>query len=103
MRDPHEVIIRPVVTEKTTAQMEDGPVYTFIVDPGANKVEIGRAVEAIFDVVVVNVRTMRYPGKPRRSIMARLARNFAKGRRASFKKAVIRLAEGDSIELYEAG
>ena len=103
MRDPYDLILRPVVTEKTTTQMEDGPVYTFIVDRDANKVEIARAVEDIFDVRVVDVRTMRYPGKPRRSIMARLARNYAKGKRASFKKAVIRLAEGESIELYEAG
>ena len=103
MRDPHDLILRPVITEKTTAQMEDGPVYTFLVDRGANKIAIGRAVERIFDVTVADVRTMRYPGKPRRSIMARLARNHAKGRRASFKKAVVRLAEGDSIELYEAG
>ena len=103
MRDPHDLILRPVVTEKTAAQMEEGPVYTFIVAGDANKLEIGKAVTAIFDVQVAHVRTMRYPGKPRRSIMARLARNYARGRRAAFKKAVVRLADGESIELYETG
>ena len=103
MRDPHNTILRPVVTEKTVSQMEQGPVYTFVVASDANKVEIGKAVAEIFDVTVLDVRTMRYPGKPRRSLMARLARSYAKGRRAGFKKAVVRLKEGDSIELYEAG
>lgn len=103
MRDPHDLILRPVVTEKTVAQMEAQSVYTFIVHPDATKVDVRRAVESVFDVTVTRVRTMRYPGKPRRSLMARLARNFDRGRRASFKKAVVSLAEGDHIELYEAG
>ena len=55
------------------------------------------------DVTVEDVRTMRYPGKAKRALMGRMARNQQKGRRASFKKAVVQLAEGDSIELYEAG
>jgi len=102
MRDAHEVLIFPVVTEKTTDQMEEN-VYTFIVAKDANKIEIGRAVEGIWDVTVTDVRTMRYAGKARRSQMGRLAKNWSKGQRPSFKKAVVKLAEGDHIELYEVG
>jgi len=82
MRDAHDVLISPVVTEN----------------------EIGRAVERIWDVTVEDVRTMRYAGKGRSSQMARMAKNYSKnGRRPSFKKAVVKVAEGDHIELYEAG
>ena len=103
MRDAYEIIIEPVVTEKTTDQMEAGNVYTFIVAKDANKIEIGKAIERLWDVSVKGVRTMRYQGKTRRSFLGRMARNYERGRRASFKKAVVTLAEGDHIELYEAG
>jgi len=103
MRDAYDVILAPVVTEKTADQMEAGNVYTFLVSTDANKIEIGKAVEKIWDVTVTDVRTMRYAGKAKRSLMGRMARNNAVGRRPSFKKAVVQLAEGDTIELYEAG
>lgn len=103
MRDAHEILISPLVTEKTTDQMEAENVYTFIVAKDANKIEIGRAVESIWDVTVKDVRTMRYAGKTRRSSMARMAKNAKAGRRASFKKAVVKIAEGEHIELYEVG
>lgn len=103
MRDPYGIILAPVVTEKTTEQMDVANVYTFVVANDANKIEIGKAVERLWDVTVLDVRTMRYAGKARRSFMARMARNWSKGRRASFKKAVVQIAEGDSIELYEVG
>ena len=103
MRDAHEVVISPVVTEKTSEQMEEENVYTFIVAKDANKIEIGRAVERIWDVTVEDVRTMRYTGKTRRSQMGRMAKNWSKGRRPSFKKAVVKISEGDHIELYEVG
>jgi large subunit ribosomal protein L23 len=83
--------------------MEAGNVYTFIVDGAANKIEIGKAVERLWDVTVTDVRTMTYRGKARRSSLGRMSRNYSKGRRAGFKKAVVQLAEGDHIELYEAG
>jgi large subunit ribosomal protein L23 len=102
MREAYDVIIEPVITEKTTEQMEIS-VYTFLVNKDANKIEIGQAVEKLWDVTVKDVRTMRYPGKQRRSSMGRMAKNFNRGRRASFKKAVVKLAEGEHIELYEAG
>jgi len=102
MLDPHHLILRPVVTEKTSRQ-EEQRAYTFIVRPDATKIDIRRAVEHLFDVTVTGVRTMRYPAKPRRAFMARLARTYARGRRASFKKAVVTVAPGDQIDLYEAG
>jgi large subunit ribosomal protein L23 len=103
MRDVYDVILAPVVTEKTALQMETENVYTFIVSSAANKIEIGKAVERIWDVTVEDVRTMKYAGKARRSFLGRMAKNYQKGRRAGFKKAVVQLAEGDHIELYEAG
>ncbi len=99
----YSVIISPVVTEKTNAQAEVANTYTFIVDGNANKIEIGKAVERMWDVTVMDVRTMRYAGKARRSFLGRMSKNPNGGRRASFKKAVVRLKEGDSIELYEVG
>ena len=103
MRDVYDVIFAPVVTEKTAQQMEAGNVYTFIVSQDANKIEIGQAIERIWDVTVEDVRTMKYSGKARRSFLGRMSRNQQKGRRAGFKKAVVQLAEGDHIELYEVG
>ena len=97
MRDAYDVILAPVVTEKTADQMEAGNVYTFLVSTDANKIEIGKAIERIWDVTVKDVRTMRYAGKAKRALMGRMARNNA------YKKAVVQLAEGDYIELYEAG
>ncbi len=103
MRDAWDVIVAPVVTEKSTDQMDAGNVYTFIVAENANKIEIGKAIELLWDVTDKDVRTMRYAGKAKRSLMGRMAGSNVKGRRPSFKKAVVQLAEDDYIELYEAG
>jgi large subunit ribosomal protein L23 len=103
MREPREIIISPVVTEKTNDQMEAKSLYTFIVAKDANKIEIGEAIERIWDVSVKDVRTMRYPGKARRSVLSRMSRASKPGRRPAYKKAVVQLAEGDHIELYEVG
>ncbi|MGD8319153.1 MAG: 50S ribosomal protein L23 [Gemmatimonadota bacterium] len=103
MREPQDVIISPVVTEKTAEQMEKESLYTFIVAEDANKIEIGHAVERLWDVTVMDVRTMRYPGKARRSFLGQMAKNWTKGRRSSFKKAIVQLADGEHIELYEVG
>ena len=102
MREAWDVIVSPVVTEKTTAQMETS-LYTFIVNKRANKHDITRAVEALWDVKVEDVRTMRYPGKAKRALLGRMAKSWELGRRPSFKKAVVQLAEGDEIEFYEMG
>lgn len=103
MADVFDVILRPVVTEKSAQAIEMGNVYTFIVSNDSNKIQIGQAVEKIWDVKVTGVRTMRYPGKVRRAFMGRMSKNRDIGRRASYKKALVTLAEGDHIEFYEAG
>ena len=94
MRDPREIIIRPVVTERSTLLADDNDAFTFIVAEDANKPEIRSAVERLFDVKVSSVNTMRYRGKVRR-----LGQNI--GRRASFKKAIVTLVEGERIDVYE--
>jgi large subunit ribosomal protein L23 len=94
MRDPREVIIRPVVTEASAMLQEEQRTYTFIVAKDANKVEIRHAVESLFDVGVEAVRTANYPSKVRR-----VGRSV--GRKSGYKKAVVKLAEGDSIDVYE--
>ncbi len=102
MREAYDVIVSPVITEKTTEQMATS-LYTFVVNERANKHEIARAVEALWDVRVEDVRTMRYPGKAKRALLGRMARNWNLGRRASYKKAVVQLVQGDEIEFYEMG
>jgi large subunit ribosomal protein L23 len=104
MRDAREVIISPMVTEKSTRTLESQNVYTFLVDAGANKIEIKSAVERLGDVDVLDVRTMRYAVTARRSMMGRMNRGAREvGRRPSFKKALVVLAEDDHIEFYELG
>lgn len=103
MRAPHDVIISPVVTEKTAEQMELESLYTFVVNRDSNKHEIANAIETLWDVKVRDVRTMRYAGKAKRALLGRMAKNWDLGRRPSWKKAVVQLAEGDQIELYEMG
>jgi large subunit ribosomal protein L23 len=90
----HDVIRRPIVTEKSNIGREEQNLVTFAVAPDANKHQIRRAVEELFDVNVLEVRTMRMRGK-----MRRLGR-FA-GQKPEWKKAVVRLAEGQSIEFFE--
>ncbi len=103
MRDVYDVIYSPVVSEKSATAIDEENVYTFIVNRAANKVEIGRAIEKLWDVKVQHVRTMRYAGKAKRALMGRMSRSPNYGRRPAFKKAVVQLAEGDHIEFYEVG
>jgi large subunit ribosomal protein L23 len=94
MREPRSVILRPVVTEASAALQETRRTYTFIVARDANKVEIRHAIQTVFGVRVESVRTANYQGKWRR-----VGRGL--GRRPAYKKAVVRLAEGDAIDVYE--
>lgn len=103
MRDIHDVIVAPVVTERATSAQEDRNVYTFIVHPDANKHQIAKAVEAAWDVEVLGVRTARYQGKYRRAFLGRMNPRAPVGRRPAYKKAMVQLAEGDQIEYYEVG
>ena len=90
----HQVIQRPLVTEKSNLGREEENLATFAVNTRANKHEIQSAVEELFDVKVLAVRTMRQPRKTKR-----VGRHM--GRRAEWKKAIVKLAEGQSIEFFE--
>jgi large subunit ribosomal protein L23 len=93
--DHRDVIIRPVVSEKSYALQETN-AYTFLVHPDANKIEIRQAVESIFGVKVANVNTLNRPGKRRRN-----RRSFTYGKRPDTKRALITLVDGDRIDLFE--
>jgi large subunit ribosomal protein L23 len=95
MKDPRTVILRPVVSEKSYSLLDSG-VYTFIVDPDANKIEIRQAVESIFGVRVEKVNTLNRSGKRKRN-----RRSFTYGKRPDTKRAIVTLAPGDRIELFE--
>ena len=92
-----DIIVRPVVTEKMNAQADSLKKYGFIVNKKANKVQIKKAVENLYGVTVESVNTMFYSGK-RKSRFTRTG--YVSGRRNAFKKAVITLREGDSIDFY---
>jgi large subunit ribosomal protein L23 len=95
MRDPHDVIIEPIVSEKSYALLDEG-VYTFRVSPQASKPEIHDAVEAIFGVTVAKVNTLNRKGKRKRD-----RRTGTWGKRASTKRAIVTLAPGERIDLFE--
>ncbi len=90
----YHVIKRPLITEKSTLLKEQGEYVSFEVDRRASKLQIKRAVEEIFKVKVMNVRTMIVPGKSKR-----LGRSS--GRVPSWKKALVKLRDGDKIEFFE--
>ena len=95
MKDPRDVILEPVVSEKSYGLLEDN-VYTFKVHTGASKPEIRDAVQAIFGVKVVKVNTLNRKGKRKRN-----RKTFTYGQRPTVKRALVTLAEGDSIDLFE--
>lgn len=93
-RDPRDIVIRPVVSEKSYAQYDNG-VYTFVVAPDANKIEIKHAIEAIFNVKVKNVNTLNRNGKRKRN-----RRTGTFGVRTGQKRAIVTLAGDDKIEIF---
>ena len=95
MKTARDVIIRPVVSEKSYGGLEQN-TYTFLVDPRSNKTEIKEAIQKIWNVRVTSVNTLNRKGKVKR-------RRFTEGKRADQKRAIVTLAEGDSIEIFEAG
>lgn len=94
VKDPRDVIIRPIVSEKSYASY-DANVYTFEVSPDANKIQIKQAIEAVFGVRVTNVNTLVRHGKRKRN-----RRTGTWGRRADRKRAIVSLAAGDKIEIF---
>ncbi|MCD6213598.1 MAG: 50S ribosomal protein L23 [Candidatus Desulfofervidus sp.] len=94
MKDMYQIIKRPIITEKSTLQKEFTNKLAFEVDPKANKIEIKQSVEKLFNVKVLNVRTLKVKGKKKR--MGRW-----EGRSKSWKKAIVTLRPGDHIEFFE--
>ena len=92
--EPRDIIIRPMITERSTQLMAEGK-YTFVVDKRANKIQIAQAIAEIFKVKVIYVHTMNVRGKKKR--VGRFV-----GKRPDYKKAIVKLAAGESIELFGA-
>ena len=92
--NPYDIVKRPLITEKTSIQKEDHNQMTFEVDRNANRVEIKRAIENVFNVNVATVRTMQVKGKTKR-------RGQIVGKRRNWKKAVVKLMPGERIDFFE--
>jgi len=90
--DPRDILLRPVISEKTYRLADDGK-YTFLVAPDANRTQVRQAVEAVFGVKVTGVNTLNRAGKRRRT-------RFGWGQRASTKRAIVSLAEGERIDVF---
>jgi large subunit ribosomal protein L23 len=94
LKDPHDIVLKPLLTEKMEFLKDDSGKYAFVVRGVANKIEIREAIESIYNVTVTKVAVMNLHGKKRRI-------GWIQGRRSSWKKAVVTLKEGDSIEYFE--
>ena len=92
MKDPRDVILRPVISEKTYGLLDENK-YTFVVDRRSNTTEIKQAIQSIFGVTVLSVNTINRKGKRKRT-------KFGYGTRNDTKRAVVSLAEGDRIEIF---
>jgi large subunit ribosomal protein L23 len=92
-KDPRDIILEPVVSEKSYDLIEDANTYTFLVDPRSNKTEIKQAIAAIFDVDVVRVNVQNRKGKVKRT-------GWVLGTRKSAKRALVKLAPGESIDIF---
>lgn len=93
MKDPRDVILEPVVSEKSYDLIEKQNVYTFVVDRRSNKTEIKEAVQKVFGVTVLSVNTINRKGKRKRT-------GWVWGTRANVKRALVKLASGDTIDLF---
>jgi large subunit ribosomal protein L23 len=93
VKDPRDVILAPVVSEKSYGLLDEN-TYTFVVHPSANKTEIKQAVQAIFDVKVLSVNTLNRKGKRKRT-------KQVLGQRKATKRALVTLAPDDKIEIFE--
>jgi large subunit ribosomal protein L23 len=92
--DARGLIVRPVISEKAFQLVQAHNQYTFRVRQGTHKTAIRQAIEDMFDVTVTDVRTVSMPSKPKR-------RGVSRGRRPAWKKAIVELAPGDRIEIFE--
>ncbi len=94
--EPRDLIIEPVVSEKSYGLLDEG-VYTFVVHRDASKIQIRDAIESIFNVRVIKVNTLNRKGKRKRN-----RRSFTFGKRADTKRAIVTLAPGSKIDLFES-
>lgn len=94
LRDPRKIIIRPVVTEKTTIMREKENIFAFQVHRSASKDDIRKSVEKLFNVDVIDVRVINLPGKPRR-------RGRYVGKTSAEKRALVKVAKGQTIPIFE--
>lgn len=94
MKNPRDVVLSPVVSEKSYDLIQDFNTYTFVVHPDTNKTEIKQAVQSIFDVRVLSVNTINRKGKRKRT-------GYVIGTRSDTKRALVKLAVGDSIDIFE--
>lgn len=94
MKDPHDIVLKPLLTEKMEFLKDDSGKYAFVVQKTANKIEIRDAIQSIYNVTVTKVTVMNMRGKKRRI-------GWIPGRRSNWKKAIVTLKEGDSIEYFE--
>jgi len=94
VKDPRDIIFEPIVSEKSYDLIEDTNTYTFVVDRRANKTEIKQAVASIFDAKVLSVNTMNRKGKLKRT-------GYVLGKRKDTKRALVKLADGDKIDIFE--
>ena len=92
--EARDILIRPLITERGTDLMQDNK-FVFVVDKRANKIQIAQAVKEIFNVTVENVNTINVKGKTK-------SRGRTMGKTSSYKKAIVKLAEGQTIELFGA-
>ena len=95
MKNPRDVILAPVVSEKSYALLDEGR-YTFVVHPSSNKTEIKEAIQSIFGVKVANVNTLNRKGKRKRF-------GLTMGQRRNQKRAIVTLAEGETIDIFAGG
>ena len=97
MKDAYQIILQPLITEKSTILREDNK-YAFVVDRKATKPQIRRAAEVLFDIQgdILKVRTMRVRGKPKGKML-----RYQRGRKPHWKKAIITLREGATIQAFE--
>jgi large subunit ribosomal protein L23 len=91
---PNEVLLAPVVSEKSYAQIEENNTYSFRIHPDAHKTQVRQAVEELFDVKVVRVNIAKVQSKPKR-------RGFHRGTKPGWKKAIVQLRRGDTIEIFQ--
>lgn len=94
---PADVLVRPVITEKVNGQMEKSGTYTFVISKRANKLEVKTAIEAFYGVNVVDVNTCVVPAKAKTRMTKA---GILSGRKSGYKKAIVKLAEGETIDLF---